>query len=182
MSAYVSRYSWKPGYHYKVSANTVGSVLKKIEEQNGSVSAKDFLEYSREETSETHSMFEWNDSVAAEKYRLSQSGHIINQLAIEIVYEGDSDPKNIEVKLDGETRKQVVSAYVNVVPRSTKASANFINTATALEDARHRKQVLANAMSELRTFRGKYYTLKELSAVINEIDKLDEITCESEEV
>ena len=182
MSAYVSKYSWRSGYNYKVSAETVGGVLKEIEESEGEVTSKSFLEYSRPEDSVTHSMFEWDDTVAAEKFRLYQSGRIINQLAIEIVYEGDSDPKNVEVKLESEPRRQIVSAYVNVLPKSAKASASFINTASALEDSRYRRQVLANAMSELKAFRGKYGTLKELSAVIHEIDKLDEIPCEAEEV
>lgn len=180
MAAFVSKYSWKPGYSYKVSASTVGNALKKIEEEEGTVSAKGFLEYSRSEDSETHSMFEWRDDVAAEKYRLSQAGQIINQLAIEIVYTDDPTPKNVNVKLEDESKKQIVSAYVNVVPKSTKASASFVNTLSALESEEFKEQVLANALSELRAFRHKYGTLKEVASIVSEIEKLEQLMIQAE--
>ena len=172
MSAYVSKYSWKPGYSYKVSATTVGKALESIEQREGTVTAKSFLEYSRSEDAETHSMFEWDDSKAAEKYRLSQSGNIINQLAVEIVYAENTEPTELSVNLEGEVqRKQVVSAYLNIAPKSTKASASFVNLFDALGDDERKKQVLANAKGELTAFKRKYGTFRELAAIIFEIDK-----------
>ena len=169
MSVYVSKYSWKSGYNYKVSAETVGGVLKEIEESEGEVTSKSFLEFSRPEDSVTHSMFEWDDTVAAEKFRLYQSGRIINQLAIEIVYEDDGRPTEMTVDVV-EQKKQVVSAFVNTVGKSTKASASFTNVIDALNDPVKRQAVLSNAKMELASFKRKYGNLRELSAVIKAID------------
>lgn len=174
MSAYVSKYSWRSGYSYKTSADTVGKALAKIEERDGSVTSKAFLEYSRPEESETHSMFEWDDSIAAEKYRLSQSGRIINQLQIEIVRTGDSVPMQTSVEVNNGELIQKVSAFVNVMPKSTRGFATFNNTISALNDKVKRDAVLANAMSDLESFMEKYQTLDELSGVINSIKEFKE--------
>lgn len=174
MAAYVSKYSWRSGYNYKVSAETVGGVLKEIEESEGEVTSKSFLEYSRPEDSVTHSMFEWDDTVAAEKFRLYQSGRIINQLAIEIVYTDDGKPTEMSVDMveqsAPEQKKQIVSAYVNTVGKSTRASACFTNVIDALNDSAKRSVVLENAKSELSSFKKKYGSLKELAVVVKAID------------
>ena len=174
MSAYVSKYSWKNGYNYKVSAETVGGVLKEIEKSEGEVTSKSFLEYSRPEDSVTHSMFEWDDTVAAEKFRLYQSGRIINQLAIEIVYTDDGKPTEMLVDMveqsAPEQKKQIVSAYVNTVGKSPRAYACFTNVIDALNDSAKRSVVLENAKSELSSFKKKYGSLKELAVVVKAID------------
>ena len=172
MSAYVSKYSWKSGYNYKKSADVVGKVLTEIEERDGSVTSKSFLEYSRPEDSETHDMFEWDDTIAAEKYRLAQSGRIINQLQIEVVYSEDSSPRDVEVEVNRTERFKRVSAFVNVVPKTVKGSAVFTNTLSALKDENKRVQVLKNALSELESFKQRYESLEELSGVFTAIKDL----------
>ena len=84
---YKSKYSWRSGYRPRVSADIVGEVLSNLKEasESGTVNAEALLEYSRPEESETHDLFEWNDGIAAEKWRLYQSGRIINQLEVELV-------------------------------------------------------------------------------------------------
>ena len=175
MSAYVSKYSWKSGYKYKTSADVVGKVLTEIEERDGSVTSKSFLEYSRPEDSETHDMFEWDDTIAAEKYRLAQSGRIINQLQIEVVYSSDSTPRELKVNLERTDSFKRVNAFVNVVPKTVKGSAVFNNTISALQDKTKREQVLRNALSELETFKNKYESFEELSDVIAAIDNLKSV-------
>ena len=70
---------------YKVPADVVGKTMEKIEERDGKVTKESFLEESRPVSSPTHNMFEWNDAIAAEKYRLEQSSEIIRNIQIEIV-------------------------------------------------------------------------------------------------
>lgn len=66
------KYSYKHG-KTGASAQTVGETLERIEKRDGAVTKEAFLEESRPEDSPTHAMFEWNDGIAAEKYRLEQS-------------------------------------------------------------------------------------------------------------
>ena len=177
MSAYVSKYSWRSGYSYKTSADVVGKALTEIEQRDGAVTSRAFLEYSRPEESETHDMFEWDDSIAAEKYRLAQSGRIINQLQVEVVYVGDRIPREIDIEVTRTEAPRKVSAFVNVTPRSTRGSAVFNNIQDAMSDENKSKQVLMNALADLKAFEEKYGELKEALAG-DDLDRMKELTLE----
>lgn len=155
-------FSWRKGYSYKVSAETVGIALEQIEEKEGHVTSKGFLEYSRPEDSPTHSMFEWDDSVAAEKYRLNQSAKIINQLEVKIVCEQSGEDSSIK-------------AFVNVEPKKPLAVAAWVNVEKARGDEDMWQNVLKNALGELRAFKNKYARFEAFSGVFREIEKLEEI-------
>lgn len=173
MAAFESKkYSWKSGYSYRVSAETVGNVLEKIEQSKGSATSEDFLEYSRSEDAETHEMFEWDDAIAAEKYRLRQSAQIINQLQIEITYE-EAKTTDTEIILEVPNHTIKTSAFVNVGERYSSRpteKATYVNIIDAMKDADKRKQVLKNASASLEAFKQKYKGFKELERVIAEID------------
>lgn len=157
MPAYESKkYSWKSGFSYSTSPDTVGKVLEKIEKRDGEVTAKSFLKESARKSSPTHHMFEWDDAKAANKYRLAQSAKIINQLEITLET-GNSAP-----------------AFVNVKVKSVKQSASFINVQTALSDAEYNRIILQNALAELLAFQKKYNQLTELSDVFASIRSLQE--------
>lgn len=173
MAAFESKkYSWKSGYSYKVSAEVVGSVLEEIEKDKGSVTSEDFLEYSRDEDSETHDMFEWDDAIAAEKYRLRQSAQIINQLQVEIVYK-ENHTTDTKIILDIPEQTIRTSAFANIGDRySNRLSekATYVNVIDAMKDADKRKQILKNASDSLRAFKRTYQGLEELKKVMVEID------------
>ena len=174
MAAFESKkYAWRSGYSYRVPAATVGGVLEKIEREQGKVDAETFLDYSRDEKTETHGMFEWNDSIAAERFRLGQARKIINQLEVCVVYE-EAVPVEMQVELNEAQRSRpTVSAYVNVNKRAPGARAIYMNVESAMSDSETRKQVLENAMQELKAFKQKYRQLKELSDVFRAIEKLE---------
>ncbi len=166
MSAFESRkFSWRRGYSYKVPADVVGGVLEDIEEKEGRVTGSLFLEYSRPEHSRTHGMFEWDDSVAAEKYRLSQAGKIISQL--EVTYE--SLPEEMHKK---DIR---VSAFVNVSAKSVGEKGTYMNIVKAREDDVIWDRVVKNALSELRAFREKYSKISEFGEVFEIIREAERV-------
>ena len=167
MAAFESKkYSYRSGYSYKVPAHVVGKALESIEEKEGKVTTASFLEYSRPETADTHSMFEWNDKIAGEKYRLRQAASIIGQLEVQIQYI-DTPHETAEIQITP------VPAFVNVAGKSTKASAIFVNVVTAHEDSTLWKQVMQNALGELNTFKRKYARYKEFAKVISAIEELE---------
>lgn len=181
MSAFFSKkYSWREGYSYKKPAQVVGAVMEAIEKRDGIVTAKSFLEESRPEEAETHDMFEWDDAVAAEQYRLSQSSRIINQISCEVIYEESPEVETTVTLLDDSPVEEILrnpissrSAFVNVSATGrAKNSAVFVSIDRALSDADMRKQVLENALSALRAFRSKYAELKELAGVFKAIDEV----------
>lgn len=147
-------YSWKVT-GVKCSAQDAGETIEEIEKRDGVVTKESFLEASRPIEAPTHNAFEWNDSVAAEKYRLEQSGHIIRNLCVKIIK--DDKPEK-------------VTAYVNI-NKTTADNARYMSLQVALEDDENRSAVLENALNELRLFKRKYETLSELAEVFTAIDK-----------
>lgn len=112
---------------------------------------EDVLEIARNPDTELHKCFEWNDSVAAEKYRLSQARHILTILVYKPEKQ-DTPPLRV-YHLDGVTKKyEPVKKFI-------------VN-----EDSY--KALLMQAKSELEALRRKYHTIAELEAVFKAIEAL----------
>lgn len=148
-------YKWK--FNMGCPAETAGKELERIESKHGKVSAQLVLAESKSKKAPLHGCFEWNNDIAAEKYRLSQAGDII---------------RNLVVILDEYQQSEPVRAFVNVVSEAPTKTGDFINIVTAMKDKNSRAVVLENALRELKEFQKKYKDLNELSGVFLEISKL----------
>lgn len=148
---YETKYSWRAG-HGQVSPEAAGKVMESIEARDGAVTAQTFLDESRPEESPTHGCFEWDDSIAAEKYRLHQSQNTILDLIVTI-------------KTDEKTVKK--PAFVNV---NTAGTASYNNVVYAFSVEESKSNVLNNALRELAAFKRKYESLTEMTDVIKAIN------------
>ena len=142
---------WKDGYTpAAVSAQTAYDTVQELYEQ-GKSSAKDLVDASRPEYAPLHGLFEWDDSVAAEKYRESQARLIIRSLVI--VPEDDE-------------QQPVVRAFSKVEPVS---NGLYEPTFVIMKDEGKREMLLNRAKDELKAFAVKYGNLTELAGVIDAI-------------
>ena len=146
-------YGWA-NVNYPVPASVVGETCERLEAEYGSVTRENFLEAARDETSPTHSLFEWDDAKAAEKYRVDQSGRILGNLRITV-----TDDNNEEIQ---------VHAVYNV--KSTNEKAQYRSFNVVMCDPDMKSEVLKRAITELNIFRRKYETLEELVEVFHAID------------
>ena len=153
-------YEYRDGWHPNVDANTVGGVMEEIEERNGSVTSELFLEASRAPDSPTHGVFEWDDSVAAERYRLHQASRTICAIRV-IVKNGPG----------AEVGREPPRAFVNIVEDDSK-KARYMNVSDALSNEDTRAAVLTRAMRELKAFQEKYASLEELADVFSAINNV----------
>lgn len=154
---YEKKYSWRAGK--SVPAQVAGEVMEMIEKRDGELTKEAFLEESRPENSPTHRLFDWDDTSAAEKYRLTQARICIQDIVVTIVRH--DEPKKIH-------------AFVNTtLGKSNKAS--YSNISIAMADEEKRKAVLNNALSELKAFEYKYSEYKELAGIFNEIHKAERL-------
>lgn len=180
MSAFTSKkYSWRDGWSPSVSAEIVGGVLSEIEERDGEVTSKAFLDASRDEQSPTHSLFEWDDSIAAERWRMRQSQGIIGQLQIEVVIEETEDSvTDVELHVEEAPEENIrrVPAYVNTNPYgrfgASKATTtgSYVNLESAMSDEDKRRVVLENVLNELSVYQRKYFMYQELKEIFEAID------------
>ena len=155
----VYEYKWN-GPNRPVSAEKVALHLQKLEEEKGSVTREDFLDSARPEDSEMHKLFEWDDSIAAEKYRLEQSNKIIHSIKITVKEQEDKEPVTM-------------SAFV--IPGYTEGKAvgpkgGYINIRKAVDNVDTRAEILNDARKSTRWFMDKYRAITELSEVISAME------------
>ena len=135
---------WKVDGIFKADANECYREISSLEQ----ITPKAILDFARDENSELHKCFEWDNDLAAEKYRTIQSGNVIRMLYVEPKSE-DAPPV------------RVLSRTSNTVYQPTRT---FLKNQNEYED------LLKRALSELESFRLKYKTLSELEQVFEQID------------
>jgi len=148
-------YDWK--WNMPVKAQKVGEHFEQLESQFGKVTPKIVLESARNKDSVLHPCFEWNNEIAAEKYRESQAGFIIRNLVVRVESANVSE------------NKTCVRAFVNI---QTETSSEFLSARKVLADDELRVQLLESAKKELQFFKDKYSTLEELAEVFEAIEKV----------
>lgn len=149
---------WKNGYgFYKADAQKVAEEIMEVCDSSDLSDAKpeDVLEKARDEDSELHKCFEWDDAIAAEKYRLRQVGYIIRLLVIREEHD--------------ETEKQIERPEVRVFYK-TKENEGYKPTKLIVQKKDEYQALLERARAELRAFKAKYSMLKELESIFELID------------
>lgn len=156
----VYKYDWKVKT-YPISADVAGKHFEELQKKEGVITCQNLLDSARPEDSAIHSCYEWDDGIAAEKYRLSQSGDLIRNLV------------RVAVADDGKDMK-TYRAFVNISKADSFETGNFVDTEKALSNEETRKIVLKKALDELTAFQNKYETFEELSNVFSAINSLRE--------
>ena len=152
-------YKWSIGLYASVDANAAGKELEKIEKEQGEITNKAVVEAAKSKKSVLHNLFDWDDKIAGEKWRLTQARNIIAALVVVPEDKGGYDKR----------------AFVNIVsdPENPAHPPRFINYETAMNDEETRNILLTNAMRELHVFKEKYKKLKELAKVIEAINSIE---------
>lgn len=135
------KYSWK-NYVFTQDSQKVGEELEKLEKVS-EITNKNVLEYARKnKDSELHKCFEWNDTIAGEKYRLIQASNVISSISFVI----EEEP----------IKKQKV--YFSI-KSDAKESRKFKNIKDILEDDEDYKALLNKARKEFETCKDNYDNL-----------------------
>lgn len=147
---YDFKYQYKDGFILPVDAQTAGEECGRLESE-GRLTPENLVDASRPEDAPLHDCFEWDDGVAAEKYRNSQAAYVI---------------RSIEVRVS--KSKPMVRAFVPVSTGGKKRTYKNINA--VLRKADTREALLEQARKELLQFKAKYESLSELAAVFKAMD------------
>lgn len=148
-------YEYKIGMKLPVSAQVAGEVCEELEQRNG-LTPHNLVEVSRPNDAPTHDLFEWDDTVAAEKYREVQARQVI-RLIVKVPEKSQSD--------------EPTRAFVSITTHETKRpECCYRSIDRVLRDASSREAMLDNARRELMAFQRKYNQFKELADVFRAID------------
>lgn len=134
---------WRIDGIYKADAQKVADEIG-----NDRISPAEVLEKARDVNSELHKCFEWNDSIAAEKYRLQQARGIL----INLVYK------------EKESNAEPVRTFQITSQRNV-----YQPTVSFLVQEDEYQNLLKRAKTELESFKKRYHTLSELQEVFEAI-------------
>lgn len=133
-------------------ANVIGQFIEKKFNGNG-VTPSELLEAARSKSSPIHKYFLWDDTEAAEKYRLSQARHLI----ISIYVESDDKP--------------VTREYLRV---NIGTGMTYLDRDRVSEDESLVDQVIADAHQQLLRWKDRYSGYCDFfGKVFQEIEKLE---------
>ena len=139
-------YQWKQGARIKADPQTAGDVCARLENA-GKLTPMALVEDSRPIDAPLHNAFEWDDSIAAEKYRETQAGHIIRCL---VTVSDNAEP--------------VTRSFVSI--RVDSNECTYMDTRKALVNPVTRDSILSRALEELKAFERKYRDLSELADIL----------------
>lgn len=131
--------------------------LEALFHARGTVTPAEVLEYARNPTTALHSAFTWDDSEAAERYRIIEATRVIRRTFVVV-----------EVPGSGEEHR--VHLAVSLPPDRGRRGYRLMSD--VLNDPEQRDQLVRAAMRELATFRKKYGAVSELANLFTVIDQI----------
>lgn len=141
----MEKVSWKLNY-FKADAEKCYAEMQELDE----ITPENVLLAAEDEESELHKCFEWDDSIAAEKYRLSQARQIIQFLVV---------------------KTETVSEPVRVYQITSERNV-YQPTKLFLQQPDEYAILLNRAKDELKAIRKKYKQISELETIFEAIDLL----------
>lgn len=141
--------AWKSGCRISADAQKVADEILAI---GSSATTAQILDKARDEQTELHKCFDWDDAEAAEKWRLQQARHIVC---------------NLVIKEKSDTPRPEVRVFFK-----TDTDSGYKPTVLIMQDKDEYRKLLDRALAELNSFRTKYKTLVELDGVFDAIDKV----------
>lgn len=143
--------AWKMNGIFNADANYV---MQEINSLGDEYSCKQIVDVARNPETELHKCFEWDDNIAAEKYRLTQAQLVVRNLVV------------IRDNPDGSAEKTNLRVIVNTGERKNV----YKPLRLVMRDHDEYERLLEEARGELKRFKKKYEMLSELEEIFNLID------------
>lgn len=142
---------------YKTTNKFTPEVLNEIiqVQKTEGLTAENLLEKAKDESSPLHNFFDWNDTSAANQYRLYQARLIINEVKI----------------LVGE-KELFAFENVNISIQEKQTNREYKPVIEILNNDDYRKQVITTALNNIDYWKEKYAEYKELKPIFVSIEKV----------
>lgn len=133
-------------------------ILRMMKEKSiKSVTAREVLEDAKDETTPYHDHFDWDDTSAAEQFRLSQARQLIASI--------------VEVKIIRE-EEVPIRVFVNVI--GSDGERAYFPMEYAMARPKLANQVIANALKEVKNWSIRYKEYQELARIREAIGSTEE--------
>ena len=138
------------GYTFKGDAK---KCYEEIQTLGASYTTKEIVDLARNENTELHKCFTWDDSKAAELWRLKEARTIVASLKV-TVWKTETEKKTFRL-----IQHDAVEQSYKPVILTTRNETEY-------------ERLLNEAKEEMQSFKKRYESIIELEAVIDEIEKI----------
>ena len=138
------------------NAQKYGEFLERLAILNkGKLTPHDVVRAAKSEDSPLHDYFEWDDSIAANKFRLEQARYLLRTIEIVIEYKKQSQKERM---------------FFNI--KISKSEQAYVPVQVIAKDEALRQQVIQQALDELISWQTKYKRYKELGKIFGAIEDI----------
>lgn len=149
-------YKASPGANFGDDrAKVYGARISKLAKDSGSVTPQVVLNDARDTKSPLHDYFEWNNTTAAEKWRIFQARQLISHISVEIVNNGKTED---------------IRYFFSVSDECAEAPPVYVSLNTIMSDDNKRAEVVAYAKRELKGWTKRYKQYSELNELTQFIE------------
>jgi|694.fasta_scaffold121518_1 hypothetical protein len=151
-------YRFKPWARLSGDPQRVGEEIERLREVEGTIAPERIVDHAREPESVLHGYFTWDDSTAAEAFRVQQARHLLRSIVV--------------VQAEGVNVKAPVRAFVALRPAADDAVedgadestvGSYTSISAAVRVVRYREQMMRDALRDLDAYRLKYQLLSDVS-------------------
>lgn len=139
-------------------AQEIGEYIQSL----GYFTPESVVKDARREESPLHPFFEWDDQKAGEQWRLQQARLIVNHFEITVK----------DSQTDGKTTIRAWHS-VNIDVGQPVSQRVYVGVAEAMSQEKLRRQVVGNALRELRGWRDRYNTYQEFEPIFTSIQQIE---------
>jgi hypothetical protein len=145
-------FGWRGPLKPAVPPQVIGEEITRLRARHGAARLPSaFVDASRPVDAPCHAVFEWDDTIAGERYRRRQAGDCI---------------RNIITVQDEHVEVESFRAFVSVrMDADDGRRSVYVPLYEAMSDAGLRQQLLADALRDLEALERKYRGLGELAGV-----------------
>lgn len=169
-------FQFRDGCHLSGDAQAVGERLERIKDKAASLTPALVLKDARNIRSPLHTFFEWDDTVAAERYRLEQAGHLVRSVVVSFEATEPQPVRQVlieSVEPAPAPAPRMVRAFLPI--KSEAGERSYVSTQQAMGDPVMRRQVLERAHSEMTAVGRKYAELSEMAEVFGALNRVGEL-------
>ncbi len=147
-------YKWKRQPFAGADADVIGEHIESLA-KNGIITPADLVKDAAKKISPLHKCFEWDDTVAAVGYRLSQAAHLLR--CIEVMIER-ADETSFTVR-----------AFHHI---DTEQQTGYTTIENARNDPEMWDCVKMQALDEIKAWQQKYKNIKEFETIFEAIESI----------
>ena len=159
---------WEPGVKNLYKGKDAQAVADEIYSIGDNPTKAEIVDKARDESTELHSLFEWRDDVAAEKWREEQAGTIMRHLKVVFVHDEREKPESEIVFKNAVITDEPFRMFFG----DPQKKSGFVSVMKVMSDQETYNALLQRAKDEMAAFERKYCILKELQPLFEAMHQI----------